>query len=486
MDQSGEFPKKGLLVLPIDDADLQIGRDRELLLAIRLLHHPRLVYLLTGDFDHLRENLTLEFLGYMTRLFSSQDEALIDESHVRARKLAYALVNKVLPPSHLLKMEKLTLREALEWLDKPFVEPKFSLRRFFKGRLDVPDDGYFLFRKLQQFQDQYANVSDLSRSRYLADFLGMIAQEEDPDEFTIGEVSEDRIVIHTFPGRIFPITRTYERYSPSEPIEVRAGIALEFYQDGVDQETRFVQASPLTLLALDLAAASAAEPHVYVHEHTPRIRSPQCLAWSIWKSESHATIFSWPSILADNPTELIKRAKKWAEAIRKLEIDERWVDRIAFTWIRLHLSWLTESDEQLPALLEPDSDIDEAWLQLIQFFKLDALNQHSSQWFKTELPLLTAPEYGLSENIQIRLFKVLCKDSETILATWNISRRKAIRESRQFERGQTPEDWIEIYTSSRADLREDSMEKLLKEVGDVFPNSPWYLEARSNVGKSHP
>ena len=85
------FPKNGLLVLPIDDADLQIERDRELILAIRLLYRPRLVYLLTGWSTNLEDNLHLELLGRMLKLDSFHDEALADQSKVRARDLSSAL-----------------------------------------------------------------------------------------------------------------------------------------------------------------------------------------------------------------------------------------------------------------------------------------------------------------------------------------------------------------------------------------------------------
>ena len=198
LDRSGRFPRRGLLVLPIDDIDLQIGRDRELLLALRLLHHSRLVYLLTGDIEHLRDNLTLEFLGHMTRLFSSRNEALgalIDKSETNARQLAYALVNKVLPQSHILEMKKLTPEQVLEWdekksftlLDNLFIKPEFSLRQFFEKRRNIPDDGYFLLRRLQQFQDRYGNDLDTQDIRPLADFLEIVAREEDPDEFRVGE-----------------------------------------------------------------------------------------------------------------------------------------------------------------------------------------------------------------------------------------------------------------------------------------------------------
>ncbi len=494
LNRSGQLPRRGLIVLPIDDIDLQVGRDRELLLAIRLLHHPRLVYLLTGDLDHLRENLTLEFLGRMTRLLSFQDEVLIDESQSRARALAHALVNKTLPQSHILEMKKLTPEQVLEWdikkpptlLDKLFIGPDISLHQFFEKRRNVLDDGYFLLRRLQQFQERYANVSEPAPPEHLSDFLEMLPQEEDPDEFDIGEVSENRIVIHTFLGPILPVTtRTHRRGASLGPIEVCAGTSFEFYQK-VDQETRFVQASPLTLLALDLAA-SATVPNVYVNEHTPRIQSPQCLAWSIWKSESYETVLSWPSIAANSPIELIERARRWDKEVRKLRTDETWVDRIAFIWICLHLSWLKETDEKLPTPPDVDLESDIAWSRLLQFLEQNAA-RYSSQWFKTELPLLTAPEYGLSRDIQKELFGALIReDSEETLNAWRASRRKAVANSLRIEEDQAPENWIEIYKSNPIKTGDHQAEPryLLGEIREIFSHSLWYdAEARSKIGKN--
>ena len=50
-----------LIVLPIDDLDLQVTRTRELLLALRVLRHNRLVYLLTGYAENTDQALTTSF-----------------------------------------------------------------------------------------------------------------------------------------------------------------------------------------------------------------------------------------------------------------------------------------------------------------------------------------------------------------------------------------------------------------------------------------
>src|SRR5262249_17839436 len=148
-----------------------------------------------------------------------------------------------------------------------------------------------LFRDLQQLQDQYVRMPN-SHTKQLVAFLEALSSEfDDPDEFTVGRNEEQQIVLHTYPGLIVPVARVYRFYrSPFLPqnVEVRVGEKLEFYQERITKDLsgdkRLVQASPLTILAMDLAATAS---HVYVHQHTPRIRPPQCLVWSIWHNESY-------------------------------------------------------------------------------------------------------------------------------------------------------------------------------------------------------
>src|SRR5262249_23439190 len=145
--RSSVFPEDGLLVLPIDDADLQVERDRELILAIRLLYHPRLVYLLTGDIENLEYVLNLEVLSRMTKLDSFTDEELTDKSKEKARILFNSLRKKVLPSSHVLKMNRLTFSQILEWnektstklLGKMQIKNGFTLRQFLERRSKAPD-----------------------------------------------------------------------------------------------------------------------------------------------------------------------------------------------------------------------------------------------------------------------------------------------------------------------------------------------------------
>jgi hypothetical protein len=165
--------------------------------------------------------------------------------------------------------------------------------------------------------------------------------------------------------------------------------------------------------------------------------------------------------------------------VKNLDIYDaaEWVDRIAFVWIRLHLLWLGENEDQLPATRELDPVIDEAWSQLCDALRSMHSTPISSPWLKASLPLLTAPEYGISEQRQTQLLKALRgTDAEPEpLPEWYDSRQKALREAKRFQRGQAPEDLCEIFTDyqDNAVPEEDRITTLRREISEVFPNSPW-------------
>ena len=266
---------------------------------------------------------------------------------------------------------------------------------------------------------------------------------------------------------------------------------LEFNQERIttdlseqSEKNRLVQASPLTLLALDLAADS---PRIEVHQHTSRIRSPQCLAWSIWHGDSLETWLPWPSIRAYSPTELVKRAEAWTEAVRAINNNGtvEWVDRIAFAWIRLHLVWLGEIKGQLSVAHEIDSDMTGAWALLSQALQSASDKVRASQWFRTEMPLLAAPEYGLSRQAQKQLLAISLEMRDAprkFPEDWSTFRLESFRAAKSFEQGQAPADWFTVRLNYRdKDISEPERVKTLDErvraleteICNTFQDSPW-------------
>jgi hypothetical protein len=89
-----------VFIVPIDDVDLQVEHIPDLLHAIRLLHHPNVAYVLTGDYDHLGFAVILDYMGRHIKLLG---ERAAERKDIWARiqrdseRLGAALVEKVLP-----------------------------------------------------------------------------------------------------------------------------------------------------------------------------------------------------------------------------------------------------------------------------------------------------------------------------------------------------------------------------------------------------
>jgi hypothetical protein len=159
---------------------------------------------------------------------------------------------------------------------------------------------------------------------------------------------------------------------------------------------------------------------------------------------------------------------------------------MAIIWIRLHLKWLKAPEGQLPPASELNTDMDKAWSQLVDALRAAHSKAHSSQWFQTELPLLTAPEYGLSAERRDQLLKaLLAPDAPSALPSeWSKSREKVLREAKRFPRGQAPEDLFEVFTDyqDHSVTAEDRGNILRREIVTVFPDSPWTeIDALTNL-----
>ena len=115
-DQNEKLPRNGIIVLPIDDLDLQAYRMRELLLAIRVLRHDRLAYILTGDTEGTDLALKAAFHRDFTRGIKNMSESFLDENygiHSRSWSETPTENNPVITDFHRLAAS--TLRMSTTW-----------------------------------------------------------------------------------------------------------------------------------------------------------------------------------------------------------------------------------------------------------------------------------------------------------------------------------------------------------------------------------
>ena len=115
LEEIGELNRNGLIVLPIDDLDLHPSMARQILLALRLLHHPRLVMLLAGDTTHLQDVLEIEIFQKSTRGVNLPD-AKLEKSFASARSLSRQLIDKIIPPAHRFELKRLPLSHVVTFV----------------------------------------------------------------------------------------------------------------------------------------------------------------------------------------------------------------------------------------------------------------------------------------------------------------------------------------------------------------------------------
>ncbi|WP_231511073.1 hypothetical protein [Chondromyces apiculatus] len=109
-----------MFVIAIDDVDLQVEHVPQLIHAIRLFHHPQVAYVLTGNYDHLRFALKLDYMvrhqsGGRTHGHGDQhvDEEIRKEIRIHSDQLCDAFIEKALPPHSMLTLESWSLQEVM-------------------------------------------------------------------------------------------------------------------------------------------------------------------------------------------------------------------------------------------------------------------------------------------------------------------------------------------------------------------------------------
>jgi hypothetical protein len=104
-----------LIVLPIDDADLQLGRSAELVHALQLLWHPRLVFLVTGDRELLKAVVAADVAGEYRKM---RHAPALDDMPAKLTDLPELRVQKAIPEWGRLKTRRLNLRLVRDHLLK--------------------------------------------------------------------------------------------------------------------------------------------------------------------------------------------------------------------------------------------------------------------------------------------------------------------------------------------------------------------------------
>ncbi len=109
LEQAAQLPSGGLLLLPVDDLDLHPGVAHAALQALRVLYHPRLVFLVTADSRRLKQLL------HQSRLEQERKAAggEFEDQVVRARTAGEAIYEKLVPQGQVFQVEQLSILQML-------------------------------------------------------------------------------------------------------------------------------------------------------------------------------------------------------------------------------------------------------------------------------------------------------------------------------------------------------------------------------------
>lgn len=118
----GTHAHRCVYVVAIDDVDLQVEHLPQLLHAVRLLEHPNVAYVLTGNYDHLRFVLKLDYMrrhGYRMHTHRRDEQQIDDELwngiNAHSDRLRDALIEKALPSHARLTLPHLSLEDVLKF-----------------------------------------------------------------------------------------------------------------------------------------------------------------------------------------------------------------------------------------------------------------------------------------------------------------------------------------------------------------------------------
>ena len=347
------LPPNCLIVLPIDDLDLQVTRTRELLLALRVLRHNRLIYMLTGHADNTDLALTASFYRDFIDRTSDWNEGVLDEIWENSTRLGPPLRDKTIPSSQIFAIEPVLIKDALEWIPpihkKNNREKNTETLKAILNNLGIYNEeqtklGDFLalrpteerlspkliFRKLQGFSDKWSGQTESSIDG-VADFLKLAL--EDPLEKTLFVDVEQRAGSRF--NRIIELNGEFSQSAAvsanieeidEEDSRIRWFTQLDFYQKsdrrkatvGSDANDSYSidSATPNYLLAYDLA--SEYSNLIEIDRNIEFIGCPLGFIWSERSGKEKTYLMPWPMVrMPDSPSEIFIRHRDWVTLLMK-------------------------------------------------------------------------------------------------------------------------------------------------------------------------
>ena len=407
-----------VFVISIDDVDLQVEQVPQLLHATRLLHHPNVAYVLTGDREHLRFVLELEYLrrhGTSHRLVDRSVDREYSKTIVSySRTLRDALLEKALPQHATLKLPALSLEAVLRMHvggddDKAALTVSGMLDNAWQNiATEMKDLGVVTARRAQHAIDKYLHTSRRrtneapatkdAQLRFIVDLCGVIIDER------------RRVLLRgrltTLLGDVF---QTWEGDRLSIQLRDQPPFAFQPQFDEADSRVGD-EANRAAIIRFVIEQQLAGAPGL-VWAPDAGVATTEVRWHSDVAGIDGIALFHWPWLVRPTVSEVLQLGDV-AEQMRKQAgdvSDRSHLDqKMILVWLRKNVEWQYQRKELAGAPCPGLTSLKDIVIVLKALCGQanDLVNLEAHRWVG-ELVVMSAPYFGLPESVASSLYDEL-------------------------------------------------------------------------------
>lgn len=512
-------PNAAVILVPIDDVDLQVGRNTELIHATRLLRHPRVVYLITGDLEHTRDVVLLDYRRQHRKVAGlSGSSGMPPEDQLLLGKcsdLADALMEKAFPETNvfatapvsietLLTLNGGELQKVLDELtvgDQPVGQWLLSRSTVKTGS----NEAFMQWRGVQRMFDRLLQI-DSTKEKAAYVLKEILAQGDAAKSVTtISDQPHGAVVDFGLAGEL-RVSGVPGWHAGIRNQRIVVGTKLKTPTQFVTLDNRSFNA-PFALLARELHEETE-DPDTGAQKQGTGGRGPvradrtvpiigAVLAWTRWTNAPRNAIFLWRFARYPSIPLLRRWLRDWDDITDKIRGKEEQDEKLAYAWVYCQLRWrkpnVPPDHDRVDEPNEPDwaGKLDDAAWHALLKTAADAAegenNKDFTYWYRRELPLFATPELGLPEAVQRRILNTLVQGAfvnastnaefRSWIASFDPSPVKRSGGLLRGERHQCAMNALYAEWDENRDGDEPTDEegdRLLEEVRNLHPEAPWY------------
>jgi hypothetical protein len=400
-----------LFVVAIDDVDLQVEQIPQLLHAIRLLHHPNVVYVLTGHYEHLKFALELDYIdrhGHRahTRRHGEQwvEDELWEKTKGWSEKLRDAFLEKALPKHARLSLPILSTQAVL---DLTIVGGSLVRDKLGKEWTDILKDAGDLpiatARQAQHAIERHiagakGNGED-DRLEFIADLCRTtVEKKDDKPQFTLRGRLTTRL------GSVFQV---WEGDRLKIMLTDRPSFA--FIPDFEEEDIQFAESANRALVVQLAVESKRADALALAWSPEAGVVATEVRWESKLADVRGIAVFHWPWLERPTGSEVLQFGQLTKTMSGEARVNSRThlKENMIVVWLSKSLEWrYSRGDVKKPDGDPPNSlkDIADRLEHLCD--QGDAIKIETVRWV-SELIVMTAPYFGLPDNLAEEMRKQL-------------------------------------------------------------------------------